>query len=579
MKCYGLTRTISIHSAMLGFAAALLASAASPVQSAEPSVSAMTASEQLRLGERMYREGLLPSGEPMQAYVKGDIPAPGTAFSCVSCHMKSGLGSVEGGVFTPPTNGKTLFQPRDMPGAGNNRRNAGMTMTSGKDKTLPAIQPLPARPAYSETTLADVLRGGRDPSGRTLNMLMPRYRLADSDMSILISYLEQLSSDYSPGVSREFIHFATIIVEGVPKDQVAAMMEPLESFVRSANKQQVDLEAQRARLREKYMEPTYRRVRLSSWLLKGTPDTWQGQLEEYYRKEPVFALVAGISPGEWGPIHKFTEENGIPCILPNTDFPIVSADNRYTLFFSKGFAQEGEMAARYLISQDMPLASGKIVQLVDNSRQGEILAEAFSQTITGQGLPAPLTARQDSSAAITEEYLQTILEKEKPDILAIWADAAALHLVDKASTDGRTIPVIMASSSLLGKDLWSIPSRIRANTYITYPFRLPQDEARFERLLKPADNKGRMSDEARIVQGRTYSSLRVLTQALREMKGEFYRENLMDVIGMQQDIQLPLYERLSFGPDQRYASKGCYIVQLSPGDKPELMKKSDWVIH
>jgi len=579
MKCYGLTRTISIHSAMLGFAAALLASAASPVQSAEPSVSAMTASEQLRLGERMYREGLLPSGEPMQAYVKGDIPAPGTAFSCVSCHMKSGLGSVEGGVFTPPTNGKTLFQPRDMPGAGNNRRNAGMTMTSGKDRTLPAIQPLPARPAYSETTLADVLRGGRDPSGRTLNMLMPRYRLADSDMSILISYLEQLSSDYSPGVSRESIHFATIIVEGVPKDQVAAMMEPLESFVRSANKQQVDLEAQRARLREKYMEPTYRRVRLSSWLLKGTPDTWQGQLEEYYRKEPVFALVAGISPGEWGPIHKFTEENGIPCILPNTDFPIVSADNRYTLFFSKGFAQEGEMAARYLISQDMPLASGKIVQVVDNSRQGEILAEAFSQTITGQGLPAPLTARQDSSAAITEEYLQTILEKEKPDILAIWADAAALHLVDKASTDGRTIPVIMASSSLLGKDLWSIPSRIRANTYITYPFRLPQDEARFERLLKPADNKGRMSDEARIVQGRTYSSLRVLTQALREMKGEFYRENLMDVIGMQQDIQLPLYERLSFGPDQRYASKGCYIVQLSPGDKPELMKKSDWVIH
>jgi len=532
-----------------------------------------------RLGERMYREGILPSGEPMQAYVKGDIPAPGTAFSCVSCHMKSGLGSVEGGVFTPPTNGKTLFQPRDMPGAGNNRRNAGMTMTSGKDRTLPAIQPLPARPAYSQTSLADVLRGGRDPSGRTLNMLMPRYRLADSDMAILISYLEQLSSDYSPGVSTESIHFATIIVEGVPQDQVAAMMEPLESFVRSANKQQVDLEAQRARLREKYMEPTYRRIRLSSWLLKGTPDTWQGQLEEYYRKEPVFALVAGISPDEWGPIHRFTEENGIPCILPNTDFPVVSADNRYTLFFSKGFAQEGEMAARYLISQDMPLASRKIVQVVDNTRQGRILAEAFSQTIIDQGLPAPVTSRQEAGATITEEYLQTILEKEKPDILAIWTDATVLHHIGKNTADNRPLPLIMVSSSLLGKDLWSIPSRVRATTYITYPFRLPQDEARFERLLKPADKKGRMSDEAKIVQGRTYSSLRVLTQALREMKGEFYRENLMDVIGMQQDIQLPLYERLSFGPDQRYASKGCYIVQLSPGDKPELMKKSDWVIH
>lgn len=532
-----------------------------------------------RLGERMYREGLLPSGEPMQAYVKGDIPAPGTAFSCVSCHMISGLGSVEGGVFTPPTNGKTLFQPRDMPGAGNNRRNAGMTMTSGKDKTVPAVQPLPARPAYSESSLADVLRGGRDPSGRTLNMLMPRYNLTDSDMSILVSYLKQLSSDYSPGVSKESIHFATIIVEGVPQDQVTAMMEPLESFVRSANKQQVDFEAQRARLREKHLDPTYRRVRLSSWLLKGSPDTWRNQLEEYYRKEPVFALVAGLSPDEWGPIHRFTEENGIPCILPNTEFPIVSDDNRYTLFFSKGFAQEGEMAARYLISQDMPLASKKIVQVVDNTRQGQILAEAFSRTISDQGLPAPVTSGQEAGATITEEYLQHVLDKEKPDILAIWADAAALHHVGKNMADNRSLPLIMVSSSLLGKDLWSIPARIRANTYITYPFRLPQDEARFERLLKPADTKERMSDEVRIVKSRTYSSLRVLTQALREMKGEFYRENLMDVIGMQQDIQLPLYERLSFGPDQRYASKGCYIVQLSPGDKPELMKKSDWVIH
>lgn len=579
MKYYGMTRMINMHFSILGFAAAMIILAATPSQSAESPASTVATLEQLHLGERMYREGILPSGEPMQGYVKGDIPAPGTAFSCISCHMLSGLGSVEGGVFTPPTNGTALFQPRDMPGVGNNRRNSGMTMTSGMDKTVPPVQALPARPAYSEEALADVLRGGRDPSGRILNMIMPRYRLSDSDMKILISYLKQLSSDFSPGVSKEFISFATIIVEGVPADQVAAMMEPLESFVKSANKQQVELEAQRARLREKYMEPSYRRVKLSRWDLKGAPDTWYDQLEEYYRKEPVFALVAGISPEEWGPIHRFTEDNDIPCILPNTEFPIVSPDNRYTLFFSKGFAQEGEMAARYLISRDIPLAGKKIVQVVDSSRQGRILAEAFSQTITSQGLPAPVTARQGDSAAITEEQLKNILENEKPDILAIWADAAALHLAGKAAGDSGSAPLIMASSSLLGKDLWTIPSQIRANTYITYPFRLPQDDARFDRLLQPAGKKEKLSDEIRIVKSRTYSTLRVLTQALREMKGNFYRQNLMDVIGMQQDIQLPLYERLSFGPDQRYASKGCYIVQLSAGDKPELVKKSDWVIH
>jgi hypothetical protein len=42
---------------------------------------------------------------------------------------------------------------------------------------------------------------------------------------------------------------------------------------------------------------------------------------------------------------------------------------------------------------------------------------------------------------------------------------------------------------------------------------------------------------------------------------------------------VPLYERISFGPGQRYASKGCYIVQLSDGDRPELVRKTDWVVH
>ena len=60
----------------------------------------------------------------------------------------------------------------------------------------------------------------------------------------------------------------------------------------------------------------------------------------------------------------------------------------------------------------------------------------------------------------------------------------------------------------------------------------------------------------------------ILTQALIDMKGNYYRDNFLDVIGMMDDLEVPLYERLSFGPGQRYASKGCYIVQLSKGENP-----------
>jgi hypothetical protein len=42
---------------------------------------------------------------------------------------------------------------------------------------------------------------------------------------------------------------------------------------------------------------------------------------------------------------------------------------------------------------------------------------------------------------------------------------------------------------------------------------------------------------------------------------------------------IAVYPRLSFGPGQRYASKGCYVVQVAGDDEPLLEKRSTWVIH
>lgn len=105
-------------------------------------------------GEQMYREGILPSGEPMRAIVAGDVPIVGTQFSCESCHGRSGTGASEGAYVVPAIGAQFPFSP----------------------------SPQPARPAYDKESLARVLREGITPSGRELMAeLMPRYELSDDD--------------------------------------------------------------------------------------------------------------------------------------------------------------------------------------------------------------------------------------------------------------------------------------------------------------------------------------------------------------------------------------------------------------
>src|ERR1039457_2738338 len=188
-------------------------------------VAGLSREEALRLGETMYRRGILPSGEPLTAVVQGDIPVVGTSFSCESCHMRGGFGSYEGGVLTTPTTGKYLYQPVF------NLR----PLNSAEKETVPRYfkslsETPPTRPAYTDATLAAALRGGIDPAGKKLHNVMPRYLLNDRDISILIFYLKSLAAEQAPGVTETTVRFATVITDDVSPEERDALMSMLENY-------------------------------------------------------------------------------------------------------------------------------------------------------------------------------------------------------------------------------------------------------------------------------------------------------------------------------------------------------------
>ncbi len=371
----------------------------------------------------MYREGILPSGEPMQAFVSGDVPVSGTSFTCVSCHLRSGLGSIEGEVSTPPANGRILYLPRE-------------SYIKGYEH-VPSYHNyavyFPTRPAYTDDTLAELITSGVDPAGRSVIKAMPIYDLADQDMAILIAYLKTLSDKPSPGVSDSEIKFATVIVEGTDPVAVASMLAPLEFGVARKNSLTTASAANDrvARMGYNMLGPDLlqKKFSLARWVLKGPSSTWRSQLDEYYQAEPVFALLGGISAGDWEPVHRFCEENRIPDLLPIVDYPVISDHDWYTLYFSRGVRQEGEAAARYLHGMYDLISDRAIVQVSRDSREGRALADGFRGIWADTGHPAVIDIVLKEGEQFSQQRLQQIVsrtETGRPDRLGRWRSPGGL---------------------------------------------------------------------------------------------------------------------------------------------------------
>jgi hypothetical protein len=548
---------------------------ASPLFASSPAAPAVS-QDTLRQGERIYREAILPSGEPLRATFKGSPAVPGLTFACIGCHLRSGLGALDEGVRTPAINGAKLFRP--LPAT-----------FKGTELNMDIVAPL--RPAYTDESLIEAIRTGKSVNGSILNEGMPRYSISDNDARILVAYLKALSSQLSPGVGKNNFRFATVISEDFRPKETAAMLAAIDYTFKMKNNLIRSTSDPRSLLMAENMvgrDAANRILSLSRWVLKGPPETWRRQLEEYNRTEPVFALLGGIVDGPWQPIHQFCEENKIPCLFPNTDLPVVSDTDWYTLYLSKGYYQEGESAARFLNGSPELLKSRPIVQVVRTSPESEALAAGFQLTLKELGLPTPVTVTVPSGKALDRELLLRVLAKEKPAVLAVWDDATALPALESVSRrDGRPEKVFL-SGRYLGERIWTLPESMRADTFLTYPFAFAFPPARTSMgLLKVQDDRPqtlRQSDtplrnEVHKMSSLTSALTELLSNLMMEMRGSYYRDNFLDVAGMMPDQYFPLYGRISFGTGQRYAARGCFIVQLTPGANPELVKKSSWVIH
>jgi len=531
---------------------------ATTVVAAPPAGPASIDTEGIAAMRRLFRDGVMPDGRPLPGARPDDTSLTGADAACARCHRRSGLGTAEGKYVIPSITGQHLYQTRSL-----NTEHMDQPHASNVGD---------ARPPYTPDAVARAIREGKAADGRELGPIMPRYALDDATLSALVAYLGTLDAENVPGVSADTLRFATIVAPDADPAARDGMLAVLRQFFADRN-HIIAGEARPLKHRHGVVFRVTRRWQLDVWELSGAPETWEKQLDEKLAASPVFAVVSGIAGRTWAPVHRFCERQGVPCLLPNTDLPIVNEKDFYPVYFSRGVLLEADLIRAAFNNGGAVPALRRIVQI---RRQGDVGAEA-AKRLRADSPTAGIEFVDRVLATPPEpgDLAQALADIADTDALVLWlrpGDVAALPPSPPATRR------IFLSGTMAGLESAPLPEPWRRDARLAYPAELP--DKRRVAMTHPLGwlkLKG-IVDGPEWTRVHTYLACQILSETLGEMLDSFVRDYLIERIEvMLSHRQLSAYyPRLSLAQEQRFASKGGYIVRFAESNGTCVIAEGDW---
>jgi mono/diheme cytochrome c family protein len=562
-------------------------------------------------GRRIYLEGVLPDGQPLHGVRLDTGAVKGAAAACVNCHRPSGLGMVEGTVGVPPITGRALF-------------GGGEPVIVRMDRWCDQALSLPHLP-YDQAVLAAAVRDGQLPSGKTMHALMPRYTLTDAQLLAVSAYLKTLSNAWSPGVSADSIHIATVITPGVTPERRTAFLSTMTTLLNQININVKSSHRQKMVSAIERRLGSRRKLALDVWDLSGPPATWSEQLARRQQENPVFAILSGLGQDEWKPVQDFCESSRVACWFPSVDLvPAGAAQSQFSLYFSAGIALEAEVIANKLGS-----TRGRIVQVVAADpvarRGAEVLRSALAAG--SKAAPNPVVKDVDASQGVAA-VKAALAGLGKQDSLVLWLRPADLKALANLNA---TAPTVLVSATLAGGELPELPTALRKQASLVQPLEVERlRNFNLERFNHWRDAMKIPAVDMRM-QSEVYFATRSLVATVHGMLNNLHTEYLIEraeaglsmfeAMQVQDEIKdmmmgpmnkrpLPLtpptaaeqaamadaakaqsehldelrkrggttvYPRLSLAQGQRFASKGAYLAKLNPQGSGTI-GEPEWVV-
>lgn len=486
-------------------------------------------------------------------------------------------------MLVPPVTGPALYQPAPPKRADlfNNLFHEDQPLNFYARMRAPR-----ARPSYTDSTLAVAIREGKDPSGRRLDPLMPRYVLRSEDMRRLIAYLKMLSRENAPGVTSSEIHFATIVTDGLSMQTRQDMISMIASYFRRKNAD-VDRELERPGHSPLYKDDYYPALRkwvLHLWELKGSRATWAQQLDKYYRDRPVFTLVSGAAAGPWKLVHEFCERREIPCVFPNTDLPVISPQGVYSLYFSEGVTLEAAALASYLANTAGLKSRDRIVQIYSDSEEGRTAASALHTALHRRSIDKLEDYILTDGSMHSIELCKSLSKGQSTQAIVLWLPGPDTEALGKLEGCVQKDTPLYFSSTLLNWErkfkLNVTRNQVSREFYLIYPFALELDKNPGAYRATAFSRSRSVSAVPSRLQLNTYFAVAVIDDSLSRIGQHFSRDYFIENIERQTESMenSGVFPHLSLGPGQRFASKGSYIVRIPKGSTRSLEPVSSWIV-
>jgi ABC-type branched-subunit amino acid transport system substrate-binding protein len=451
-------------------------------------------------------------------------PIGADMLACVQCHGPRGRGGWEAGADVPDIRWSRLASPH------------GILDRFGH-----------LRPAYTQELFRRAVTSGSDSSGAPLDIVMPRFHIADEDLADLLAYLQIIGQEPVPGVGDSAIRVGVLLpVDGNDGDQGQAVWRVVARAMEEVNRE--------GGIHGRVVEPVVRACGPdASSALAAARVLVEG-------RDAVLCFLACSGPGAGEEVRAYLREREVPQVGSIT-MPMQSpAQDDETFLLLPSLATQAEAAAIHLFKTD-PRARVAVVKGELAAGSGTVFT-AFLEKAQGLGLAVVPRDLQElgpvGMASLQKEGIDRVALAGGPDDLILF--------LSRARAVGFRSPLLVWGA--LGG---SFDTRGHGTILVLPPVGpgLSADgEGRVRTLVESLRREGQLDSAHVGVQLVAFAAADLLVHVLKRAGRDLDREGLRRELADVRDFATGVLPPLTFGRYDREGVRGAICVTLDPsGDR------------